>query len=155
MAEDGRKALYKLGSPGNVTTWKQRYREQCQQRLRDNRAKQYERLRQMEHLPSEQDTKQMASAAVTDAMEVARCSLTGEELPLQEVDELTEELIAEEQSLLAQYLDDLKFSEQVASAAIESSQSVWCPICQQLGHHYCRITTSSSVSVDYVLILSN
>ena len=49
----------------------------------------------MEHLPSEQDTKQMASAAVTDAMEVARCSLTGEELPLQEVDELTEELIAE------------------------------------------------------------
>jgi len=49
----------------------------------------------MQQLPSEQDTKQMASAAVIDAMEVTRCSLTGEELPLQEVDELTEELIAE------------------------------------------------------------
>ena len=49
----------------------------------------------MQQLPSEQDTKQLASAAVIDAMEVTGCSLTGKELPLQEVDELTEELIAE------------------------------------------------------------
>jgi len=39
-----------------------------------------------------------------------------------------------EQSLLARYLDEnLKFADEVVSAAIENSQSVVCPICQQLG----------------------
>jgi len=49
----------------------------------------------MEQPPSELVTKQMASAAVMDAMEVTQCSLGGEELPLQEIDELTKELITE------------------------------------------------------------
>ena len=39
-----------------------------------------------------------------------------------------------EQSLLARYLDEnLKFADEAVSAAIENSQSVVCPICQQLG----------------------
>ena len=64
------------------------------------------------------------------------------------MDQLTEELIAEgdgvviiiiqyissrtESRILQQYMDDMTFTEQAVTAAVDSSEAVVCPICQQL-----------------------
>lgn len=65
-------------------------------------------------------------------------------------------------------MDDMRFTEEAITATIDDSQAVMCPICKQLcmvtmaiivynivlvGHHYYKITKSSSANVDCVLIL--
>jgi len=106
---------FKLGSPGYKENWKESYRkvsinyslysdinipiQQCQQRLRDNRTKQFERLRQHE------TTEDVATSAVQQAMELTNESLDQLSLSYQlpYMDQLTEELIAEGKTGNASY----------------------------------------------------
>lgn len=124
MASNWRMGQYKLGSPGYKGNWKKAYREQCQQRLRDNRSKQFERLRQCG------TTEDVATAAVKHAMELTNESFN-QSPSLPYMDQLTEELIAEERRILEQYMDDMRFDDQAVDATIGSSETVVCPICQQ------------------------
>lgn len=92
MAAKERLGQYKLGSPGYKGNWREAYREQCQQRLRDNRNKQFERLRQQHETAVD-----VATAAVKHAMELTNenFSQPSSSYQLPYMDQLTEELIAE------------------------------------------------------------
>ena len=117
--------------------------QQCIQRLRASRSKQFERLRH-------ESTKDIATSAVTQAMELTNESFTPSSSShhVEYIDQLTEDLISEgdgmkvvdvlykvlltERQILEQYMNDMKFSEEADVAAIDNSQAVVCPICQLL-----------------------
>ncbi|CAI8043229.1 RPA-interacting protein A [Geodia barretti] len=85
------------------------------------------------------------------------------ELVLSIMDELTEELIKEEQALLAQYEDDIRFSEDALCDAVRSlhTDDIICPICQKDYLHqnkqvlFCSCglrldTAHDGISLDYI-----
>ncbi|XP_041673010.1 RPA-interacting protein isoform X2 [Cheilinus undulatus] len=135
------RSLYK----GRTPPWKETYRKRCVDRLKNCRSKLLERYRQMGESP--QRCGSGASIIVQEVMEEEWSALQSEEsvLPVAEMfsvmedydelaifEEIQQELLSHEMSIIEEYERDLQFEQECISSMVEGMEemNIICPICQ-------------------------
>ncbi|XP_043909979.1 RPA-interacting protein [Protopterus annectens] len=144
------RSLYK----GTTPPWKETYRKRCVDRLRNSRSKLLERYRQVgEHLHSRgvsgsfmvqevmeeewkalQSVKSVFPSLWKDNFCPQVLGILTDEENLAVFDEIQQELIAQEQSIIEEYEQSQKFDEEYLHAVIEcleSENKVICPVCRR------------------------
>ncbi|KAM4717001.1 RPA-interacting protein isoform 2-T2 [Anableps anableps] len=141
------RSLYK----GTTPPWKETYRKRCVERLKNSRSKLLDRYRQMG--ADEPRSSSGASIIVQEVMEEEWSALQSEDQRLpslwsphgmpeisssgKEYDELAvleeihQELMSQEMSIIEQYERNLQFEQQYISSAVEGMDEmhIICPIC--------------------------
>ncbi|NXJ90310.1 RIP protein, partial [Corythaixoides concolor] len=125
--------------------WKETYRRRCMERLRSSRAKLLERYRQaggrargpapgtllvQEVMEQEWQTLQGAQQRAKEAL--AQMLEDSDELAV--LEEIQEELILQEQSVIEEYERSLQFEEECLNAmldGLDASNKVICPVCRK------------------------
>uniref|UniRef100_A0A3P8TX54 RPA interacting protein n=1 Tax=Amphiprion percula TaxID=161767 RepID=A0A3P8TX54_AMPPE len=142
-------SLYK----GRTPPWKEMYRQRCVNRLKNSRSRLLERYRQMGESP--QCSGSGASIIVQEVMEEEWSALHSEDrrLPslwgpdgmaemfsvtreydeLAVLEEIQQELMSQEMSIIEEYEKNLQFEQQYISSVVEGMEEmhIICPICHR------------------------
>ncbi|KAM6904424.1 RPA-interacting protein [Xenentodon cancila] len=142
---DRHRSLYK----GKTPPWKETYRKRCVDRLRNSRSRLLERYRQMGE--GRQGSSAGSSMIVQEVMEEEWSALQSEDrrLPplwgpqgmaqmfsgmydeLAVLEEIQQELMSQEMSIIEEYERNLQFEQQYISSAVEDMEEkrIICPMC--------------------------